>query len=224
MREYKGNVVAILVEDISDSETGMPSTALPLGLPGDLAQWVSENQELVTRVQDGLRTSYSELTPEQIWQVIATASGDPGWLKAQQDMQAAENTWKEMNHPLNAPLGAIGRALESDETVSAHERYLSMLANFAIISEGLMERRPDLARLLNVLLVQKRMLDQSLSRARQVLEAAKNLGEMFSLQETFRRAAKPRSISGQFRRAMRRILARKQFNATSVIVPWSQET
>ena len=215
-------MVNILVEEMDDSADIRPAIALPLGLPDDLAQWASENRELITRVQDGLRSSYVELTSEQIWQIIAAASGDADFITAQREMLAAEKSWKELNHPLNAPLGAIGRALESQETTSAHDRYLSMLANFTIISEGLMERRPDLARLLNVLLVQKRMIDQSLSRSRQVLEAAKNLADMFSLKDTFRRSAKgPSFVQRQFRASMRLLAPKKQFNATGIPVPWS---
>jgi hypothetical protein len=219
-------VVAILVEEIDDSEAGKWPETLRLDSPRELAEWADQNHELVADVLNALKSSYAtELNEEQIWHIVATASGDPQWLEAHQTMQEAEQTWKDLNHPENAPLGAIGLALDSDQTVGAHERYLFMLANFAIISEGLMERRPDLAQLLNVLLVQKRMIDQSLSRARQVLEAAKNLADMFSLKETFTRAARgPSFIRRQFRASMRLLAPKKQFNTMSVIVPWSPET
>jgi len=199
----------------------MPS-ALPLELPDELAQWVHNNNELVGRVQDALNGSYASLTEEQIWHIIANASGDPDFMRSHKEMREAEKVWNELNQPMNVPLGLIGLALESEKTSSARERYLSTLANFTIISEGLLERRPDLARLLNVMLVQKRMIDQSLARSQQVAAAAKKLGEVLSLKDDFGRAAKPPSfISRQFRSSMRRLLApKKQFNAKGVIVPW----
>jgi len=210
--------VGFIVEDIEDDVR--PSTALPLGLPDELAAWAAENHELVMRVQQGLRSSYAEeLSPQKLMEIVATASNDPDFLKAQHEKLDAEKTWNELNHPTNAPLGLIGLALESDESVHAHERYLAKLANFTIISEGLMERRPDLAKLLNVLLVQKRMLDQSLSRARQVLKAAKEMADMFSLRDVFRKNARgPSLISRQFRALF---MPKKQVPTAGVVFPWS---
>jgi len=215
--------VSIIVEDIDDSAAERPATALLLGLPEDISEWVSQNRELISRVQGGLTSSYAEITPEQIWQAIVIASGDPHSVQALEEMLTAKKIWDELNDPSNAPLGAIGRALESDKTDSARERYFSVLANFTIVSEGLMERRPDLAKLLNVLLVQKRMLDQSLRRTQEVKQAAEYLGERLSLSSVFGSAARrPSRISRQFKAAIRLLAPKKQFNATSVTVPWSQ--
>lgn len=214
------SVVNTLVEDSDDSADVRPSNTLPLGLPDELAGWVNNNSELVGRIQESLAGSYATLTEEQIWHVIAAAAGDPDFMKAQKDVQAAEKIWNELNHPINRSLGAIGRALDSDETDEAHNRYLQKLANFALISEGLLERRPDLAKLLNVLLVQKRMLDQSLKRAREVVKAAKELTEIFSLRDSFNKPAKRNRIRHQFKSAIERLLApKRQFNA-HVPLPW----
>jgi hypothetical protein len=213
--------VGIISEDI-DSGVSLRPAALPLGLPAELAEWVYKNQELIQHVQDALKDVHlNELTEEQIWHVIAAASGDPDFMKAQGEMLQARKAWDELNNPLNKPLGAIGRAFESDNAVAAHERYLSMLASYTIISEGLLQKRPDLGRLLNVLLVQKRMLDQSARRTREVREAAQHLGDMLSLRKIFGRAAKgPSFIQRQFVQAKRLIAPKKHFNATGVPVPW----
>ncbi len=79
----------------------------------------------------------------------------------------AQDAWDDLNHPMNAPLGAIGRALDSDETANANEHLTLSLAHFTVINEGLRQRK-DLSTLLSVLLVQKRMLDQSAGLTRRV--------------------------------------------------------
>lgn len=197
---------------------------MPLGLPDELAAWASENHELVMRVQEGLRSSYAdEISPQKLMEIVAAASNDPDFMKAQHEKRDAEKIWNDLNHPTNAPLGLIGLALESDESVHAHERYLAALANYTIISEGLMERRPDLAKLLNVLLVQKRMIDQSLTRARQVLRSAREMAEMFSLRDVFRKKARGPSLIGrQFKASMSLLLPRKAPAVSGVVFPWSR--
>lgn len=219
-------MVGIVVEDIEDDAERdvRPSSALPLGLPEELADWVHKNHELVSRVQQGLRSSYAEeITPQKLLEIVAAASNDPDFMKAQGERLEAEKVWNELSHPANAPLGLIGLALESDESVRAHERYISALANFTIISEGLMERRPDLAKLLNVLLVQKRMLDLSLTRARQVLKAAQEMAEMFSLRDVFRKNARAPSLIGrQFRASMSLFKPKKPAPVAGAVFPWSR--
>ena len=221
MCKRKGVVgLRVITEDIDEAADVRPLAARPLGLPEELAEWVNNNQELIQRFEKAQRDSYDTLTEESLWRFIALESGDPEWIRAHDDMVEAEKIWNELNHPINRSLGAIGRALDSDETDKAHDRYLSMLANFTIISEGLIDHRPDLAKLMNVLLVQKRMIDQSLKRAREVVAAAKALTEMFSLKDIFCRVAKKNRIRHQFKSAMERLLApRKQFN-THVPFPW----
>jgi hypothetical protein len=190
--------VGIIVEDIEDDVR--PSTALPLGLPEEFAEWVSHNAEFITRIQQGLRSSYAEeLTPQKLMGIILTASNDPAFVQAQHDMQEAKKELDLRDDPLNKPLGLIGRALESEELSGVRKRYDDALASYTIISEGLLEHRPDLAKLLNVLLVQKRMIDQSIARTRKILEAAKELAELISLKRGFNRRARKSSIlSRQF--------------------------
>jgi hypothetical protein len=199
----------------------MPAAAFSVELPDEPAEWAHKNPEWIMHVQGALKDLHlSELTEQDIWEEIARASRDPDFMKAHKEKLAAEKTWNKLNHPLNAPLGRIGEALLPEETVRAREDYHATLANFTIISEGLLQRRPDLAKLLNVLLVQKRMLDHSLKRAREVMRAAKELTEVFSLREAFDDVARPK-LSRHFRSSMRRLLmTKKQFNAQGAPFPW----
>ncbi len=224
MRESLG-VAAIIVEE-DDSDTGSQPAAPLIGLPDELAEWVEQNRELVTRVQLALTSSYANLTEEQIWEVIATACDPdpPQWKNAREGLRSAQEKWDDLNHPINASLGAIGRALDSDETADASEHLAVSLSQFTIINEGLAQRK-DLSTLLNVLLVQKRMVDQSATLTRRIKEAARHLTDMFSLKEVFGKAArKPSLIQRQFRAAKRLLAPRKQFNATGLTVPWSPGT
>ncbi len=199
----------------------MRPQALLMGLPDELVEWVDQNKELVRRVQLALSDSYASLTEDQIWEVVAS-SCSPEWQKAREDLRTAEKSWNEFNDPLNAPLGAIGQALDSDETESTREHFAFSLSHFTIINEGL-RQRPDLSTLLNVLLVQKRMLDQSAVKTQRVKAATNALSEMVDpLRDDFMRAARPPSrIQKQFKTSMRRLLAsKKPIPSMNVIVPW----
>ena len=224
MREFKGVVDNIIFDDDDSAPVNRPA-ALLIGLADDLTEWADQNQELITRIQAALAGSYMRLTEDQLWEVIATAVQDPQWIKARQDLQTDKKTWSDMNSPLNAPLGAIGQALDSDETNNVEERYLLSLSQFTIINEGL-RQRPDLSRLLDVLIVQRRMLDQSEGQTQQTKASTEALAELSPLREYFKRAAKrPSRIQKQFRAYTQRLLSpRKSAPITSVIVPWLPRT
>lgn len=128
-------------------------------LPEDLEQWAKQNESLIERIQRGLSDTYYTLNEEQLWEVVAAAFS-PEWCDAKTNLQAAENRCKELNSPEKISLGLIGNALDSPENNQAKDAVTDSLARFALINEGLRERK-DLGRLLDVLLVQKRMLEAS---------------------------------------------------------------
>jgi hypothetical protein len=223
-KEFKG-VTSRVIEEISDSTPYQWPAEMQL--PDELAEWARDNHDMIRRIQLALFESYiASPTEDQIWEVIAATSGDPAWLKARENMREAEHEWNNLNHPMNAPLGAIGAALEGPEIERVSERFAISLADFTTINEGLRQRQ-DLSTLLSVLLVQKRMLDQSTQRTREVVNAAKDLAEMFSLSRTFKRSAKkPSRIRKHFREYTQQFLAsgKQQAWPTNVTVPWLLET
>ncbi len=89
----QGRVVNnIIAEDTGDSGIVSLPTAYLMGLPDELAEWAMQNQELVMRVQEALKSSYAaSLTEEQIWEVIAaTCDPDPPqWQKAREGLRSA---------------------------------------------------------------------------------------------------------------------------------------
>ena len=129
---------------------------------------------------------------------------------------------EDLNSPLKASLGAIGLALDSDEMDGAREHHAISLSDFTIINEGLRQRK-DLGNLLSVLLVQKRMVEQSANGTQRAFKATMNLGDVGSLREDFHQAArKPSGLRKQFRAYTQRVqAAKKQPLLTSVTVPWS---
>src|SRR4051812_6633550 len=102
-REFRG-MVESTIEDLDDSDAAKRPPSILIGLPDELAEWVDQNQELVSRVQHALADSYATLTEDHIWEVVA-ATCSHEWKKARQDFEAAEKMWKNLNSPMNAPLG-----------------------------------------------------------------------------------------------------------------------
>ena len=212
-----------IVKDDEDFNGGKRPPAILINLPDELAEWADQNHELIRRVQGALTDSYASLSEDQIWEVIATTCDPrpPQWQEARENLRSAEKIWDNLNSPMNASLGAIGQALDSHETDDAKKHFDLSLSDFTIINEGL-RQRPDLSTLLNVLLVQKRMLDQSTDRTHQAQQSTIELADMTSLRDDFRRAArKPSRIQRQFRAYTQRLLApRKPVSPMNVIVPW----
>ncbi len=137
-------------------------------LPDELTTWADKNRDLIERVQNALSDTYHTLSEEQLWEVVAEASSAE-WREAKKDLQTAECQRQELTSPEKTPLGLIGNALDSDKTNAAQEAVFLSLAHFTVINEGLRERQ-DLAKLLDVLLVQKRMLENSAACTQYVQE------------------------------------------------------
>ncbi len=210
-------------EDVTLSEAeNHPKSAVLVGLPDELLEWVEQNQDLILRIQAALKDSYANLTNDQLWEAIA-ANSSPEWRLARADLQDAEKTWNSLHHPAKMPLGLIGQALDSEETNSAGDRYTLSLSHFTIIDEGL-RQRPDLEKLLNVLLVQKRMLGGSETHTRRTFLSTEQLADMDPLKDAFRHAARRRGVMvRQLKTVMKGFFTpqNKLDKTTGVIVPWS---
>ena len=163
-------------EDVTDEYSAIAS-AVSLALPDELSEWVDRNQELVLRVQQALTDTYETFTEEKLWEAIAE-NCSPEWSAARKKLQTAETEWTHFNSPEQAPLGAIGQALDSEESSGVEERYTVSLADFTIINEGLRQRE-DLNRLLSVLLVHQRMLERSKQQTQSVLATLAPISNSF---------------------------------------------
>lgn len=194
-----------------------------LGLPDELMEWADQNRDLVRRVHGALASTYTTLTDEQVWEAVAEANS-PEWRAARDNLRSAETQWEDLKRPENTALGLIGQALDSDEIEGLREHYHISLSHFTIINEGL-RQRPDLSNLLNVLLVQKRMIDQSAARTQQVMMATETLDDLVHIRSDFNAAARgPTKLQRQFKSYARKILGggRKPAKpSANVSVPWS---
>lgn len=183
-----------------------------MALPSDLERWTQKNSDMILRVSHALDGTHESLTEEQIWMLVAAAFSD-SWRQARGALDAAESEIERLNSSDLASLGAIGRALDSDEVGAAAEDFHTALATFTIVNEGL-RQRDDLNTLLKVLLVQRRMLEQSIKQTRNVKAAAQTLTPDFSVaikKQKKRKKSKGVRLNGIFRlyaRKIRRHLAR----------------
>jgi len=147
-----------------------------LDLPIELNQWVSTNKELVTRIQDSLSNTYETLTEDSLWGIIAQDSSDD-WREAKNELTNVQSEWDELNSPSTVPLGLIGGALESHIFIPVAEKLSYSLSNFTIINEGLKERE-DLAKLLQVLKIVNRIVDQSKKSSKNMIGVTETLSNL----------------------------------------------
>lgn len=220
-----------IVQGDDDLENDERAPATLITLPDELRELIEHNQELVERVLGALSDTYSTLTEEQLWDVIAAASS-PQWKQARMELDGAEACWADLNKPDNMPLGSIGEALDSDMTTSVKKDVTVKLSEFKIYDEGLRQRE-DLKKLLGVLLVLQRMVDRSAEITRQVQKSTVRLAEhlAYSIRDDFRAASRrPSHLRKQFGKIAQRaqnLLKPEKKNeeaATNVIALLSPKT
>ena len=212
-------------QDDNDLVTDEVAPATLLSLPDELAEWAEQNKEMVLRIHHALSDTYNTLTEEQLWEVIAAAAS-PEWRTAREELAAAEEQWADLNSPENASLGAIGNALDSEETADVGKNFAVALSDFTIIDEGL-RQRADLRKLLQVLLVQRRMLALSGEVTQQVQRDTNALKTMIQIRNDFREAARKRiRITAHFQTYARRLFQPKKEAAlrTAPVLPWAPKT
>ena len=133
-------------------------------LPDELQIWLHMNEDMVARVRSARAVTYDTMTEKELWYLVA-GTFDDTWRAAHKELQAAEAETNELYSTTNTPLGAIGRALEGEKIMAASNRLDMAVAHFTHVNEGL-QQREDLKCLLEVLIVQKRMLEQSEKRTK----------------------------------------------------------
>lgn len=193
-----------------------------MDLPDELLEWAQQNGELIRRVRSALSDTYAGLTEDQVWEAIASVAS-PEWRAAHATLRAAEAQWTDLQRPENRALGLIGQALDSDAIEGARDLYHVSLSHFTIINEGL-RQRPDLTNLLSVLLVQKRMVDQSALLTQNILRATMDLADLAYLRSDFNAMARPPTrIQRRFRDYTRKLFARPGAQApvdANTVIPW----
>ncbi len=136
-------------------------------LPDELARWADKNQELIARIQKSLAETYISLSDEDLCQMIA-ASTALQWREEKTDLCSVEAEWTD--NPAAIPLHLV-KNLPHQATEGFTTRTLAL---FTLISEGLHERE-DLAKLLCVLQVQRRMIERSTAQTDHLQKATADL-------------------------------------------------
>lgn len=86
--------------------------------------------ELASREADTL------LSEQQLWHLMARTAS-PRWAKAYSTLQITEQQISYLHSNENKPLGAIGAALHSEDTIAAENAHLAAQSLFTLIDEEL---------------------------------------------------------------------------------------
>lgn len=117
--------------------------------------------ELASREADTL------LSAQQIWHLMARTAS-PRWAKAYATLQIAEQQISYLHSNENKPLGAIGAALHSEDTVAAENAHLAAQSQFTLIDESLRGKK-FLNMLLEDLVARQKSLEVSMGISEGVL-------------------------------------------------------
>jgi hypothetical protein len=155
---------------------GEGSILFPPHWPDEMGRWAQKHAGFVARVKDTLNDLTSPVTETQLWEIIA-GNYSATWAEARKHPRTTEEHLKDLLSPENAPLGAIGSALDSVETNHAEDLHIKALAHFTLTNETLMQDK-DLSRLLDILQEHQRRIDISRELTMAVQEATRDLDDL----------------------------------------------
>lgn len=114
------------------------------------------------------RASDSPLSENQIWQLMARTAS-PSWAQAYAHLQRAQQHLNFLDNNDNKPLGAIGMALESEETCAAETNYLAAQSRFTMLDEKL-RRKKFLGMLLEDIVAREKSIEVSMGISDSILQ------------------------------------------------------
>lgn len=117
--------------------------------------------ELASREADTL------LSEQQIWHLMARTAS-PRWATAYSTLQSTQQQISYLHSNENKPLGAIGAALHSEETIAAEIAHVTAQSRFTLIDENLRGKK-FLGMLLEDLVARQKSLEVSMGISEGVL-------------------------------------------------------
>ncbi len=147
--------------------TGTKETSA-LALPPELEAWQQQNANVIGHIHSALREAEAPLTEEQLWNLLARTFS-PAWADARANLTDAEQKIAIHKSHENRALGAIGLALESDSINKELAQYDEALSVFTILDEQL-HQDDDLKKVLDVLVKDQRMLEESIRISRGIAD------------------------------------------------------
>lgn len=176
-------------------------------------EWIEKNHEWLMRVMTALTSTHFTLTEENVWELICANASDE-WREASAERRAAKEAWND-----DRPLGLLGLGSAPTEVDQLKEAYDSAYAQFIIVNEGL-QQREDLKRLLGVLMVQKRMLENSATITAKLRRVATAFEQLLHLTDDAPEKGKKKLCSA-FNTVAKKGKSIKPITLTPVPVPWS---
>lgn len=147
------------VEDSAGGHDHKPGNTPVIMLPDEMQDWASRNEPMISRLSAAITIKKTPLNEHHLWDMIASMYSSD-WTNAKATLNAAERQVNHLKLPENRPLGLIGAAMHSDETVAADRQLQKALADFTILNEDL-RAQVELNHLLMALVTHQKTLHGS---------------------------------------------------------------
>lgn len=165
----------------SDKPGGTPKSSgdTPvIMLPDEMQDWATRNEPMISRLSAAIKIKPQH--ENHLWDMIASMYSSD-WTNAKATLGAAERQINYLRLPENKPLGLIGAAMHSDETVAAERQLQKALADFTIVNEDL-RAQVELNHLLMALVSHQQTLHGSEALSSQVAKVSAEFGAVAGLE------------------------------------------
>lgn len=122
---------------------------------------------ILSHLELASREADTPLSKQQIWHLMARTAS-PRWARAYATLQIAAQQISYLHNHENRPLGAIGAALHSEETIAAENAHLAAQSQFTLVDENLRGKK-FLNMLLEDLVARQKSLEVSMGISEGVL-------------------------------------------------------
>jgi hypothetical protein len=195
------------VEDSAGGHDRTTGDTPVITLPDELQDWASRNEPMISRLAAAIKMKPAPLPENHLWDMIASMFSSD-WTNAKATLNAAERQINHLKLPENRPLGLIGAAMHSDETVAAERQLQKALVDFTILNEDL-RAQVELNHLLLALLDHQAVLHSSAQLSTQLSKVSAEFGAVAGLE-----GDDPADMGNDFGKASRKEPAKIEKPAT----------
>ncbi|MEZ0262888.1 MAG: hypothetical protein ACAH80_17920 [Alphaproteobacteria bacterium] len=168
------------VEDSAGGHDKSTGDTPVITLPDELQDWATRNEPMISRLSAAIKLKPAPLPENHLWDMIASMYSTD-WTNAKATVNAAERQLTHLNLPENRPLGLIGAAMHSDETVAAERQLRKAVLDFTIVNENL-RTQVELNHLLMALLDHQATLHRSAQVSSEVSNVSAEFGAVAGLE------------------------------------------
>lgn len=168
------------VEDSAGGHDTKPGDTPVITLPDELQDWATRNEPMISRLSAAIKIKKTPLPENHLWDMIASMYSSD-WTNAKATVNAAERQVTHLNLPENRPLGLIGAAMHSDETVAAERQLQKALADFTILNEDL-RAQVELNHLLMALVTHQATIHSSADISTQLSKVSAEFGAVAGIE------------------------------------------